>query len=196
MDILNAAKLANLAAGVVVGKIGAAYVNQRELQNQLSKSLGLNQGVQSLAQLEKLINLSRRNSEKIIMTNGCFDILHAGHIAYLEEAKALGDKLIVAVNDDNSVRQLKGSKRPINSLDDRMRVLSGLTSVDWVISFSEDTPINLIEILQPDLLVKGGDYQIDEVIGGKEVIKNGGDVKILSFKKGFSSTSIIEKLKN
>ena len=196
VDILNAAKLANLAAGVVVGKIGAAYVNQRELQNQLSKSSGFNQGVQSLAQLEKLINLSRRNSEKIIMTNGCFDILHAGHIAYLEEAKALGDKLIVAVNDDNSVRQLKGSKRPINSLDDRMRVLSGLTSVDWVISFSEDTPINLVEILQPDLLVKGGDYQIDEVIGGKEVIKNGGDVKILSFKKGFSSTSIIEKLKN
>ena len=193
-DILSSAKIANLAAGVVVGKIGVAYIDQMELQNQISKSFEDNQGIQSLSQLNKLINFSHRNSEKIIMTNGCFDILHAGHIAYLEEAKNLGDKLIVAVNDDNSVKQLKGSMRPINSLNDRMMVLSGLACVDWVISFSEETPLSLIKKIKPHVLVKGGDYSLDDVIGGKEVIQNGGEVRILSFKKGFSTTAIIEKL--
>ena len=193
-DILSSAKIANLAAGVVVGKIGVAYIDQMELQNQISKSFEDNRGIQSLSQLNKLVNFSHRNSEKIIMTNGCFDILHAGHIAYLEEAKSLGDRLIVAVNDDNSVKQLKGSMRPINSLNDRMMVLSGLACVDWVISFSEETPLSLIKKIKPHVLVKGGDYSLDDVIGGKEVIQNGGEVRILSFKKGFSSTSIIEKL--
>jgi D-beta-D-heptose 7-phosphate kinase/D-beta-D-heptose 1-phosphate adenosyltransferase len=193
-DILNSAKIANLAAGVVVGKIGVAYIDQMELQNQISKSFEDNQGIQSLSQLNKLVNFSHRNSEKIIMTNGCFDILHAGHIAYLEEAKNLGDKLIVAVNDDNSVKQLKGSMRPINSLNDRMMVLSGLACVDWVISFSEETPLSLIKKIKPHVLVKGGDYSLDDVIGGKEVIQNGGEVRILSFKKGFSTTAIIERL--
>ena len=193
-DILNSAKIANLAAGVVVGKIGVAYIDQMELQNQISKSFEDNQGIQSLSQLNKLVNFSHRNSEKIIMTNGCFDILHAGHIAYLEEAKSLGDRLIVAVNDDNSVKQLKGSMRPINSLNDRMMVLSGLACVDWVISFSEETPLSLIKKIKPHVLVKGGDYSLDDVIGGKEVIQNGGEVRILSFKKGFSTTAIIERL--
>ena len=193
-DILSSAKIANLAAGVVVGKIGVAYIDQMELQNQISKSFEDNRGIQSLSQLNKLVNFSHRNSEKIIMTNGCFDILHAGHIAYLEEAKSLGDRLIVAVNDDNSVKQLKGSMRPINSLNDRMMVLSGLACVDWVISFSEETPLSLIKKIKPHVLVKGGDYSLDDVIGGKEVIQNGGEVRILSFKKGFSTTAIIEKL--
>ena len=193
-DILSSAKIANLAAGVVVGKIGVAYIDQMELQNQISKSFEDNRGIQSLSQLNKLVNFSHRNSEKIIMTNGCFDILHAGHIAYLEEAKSLGDRLIVAVNDDNSVKQLKGSMRPINSLNDRMMVLSGLACVDWVISFSEETPLSLIKKIKPHVLVKGGDYSLGDVIGGKEVIQNGGEVRILSFKKGFSTTAIIEKL--
>jgi D-beta-D-heptose 7-phosphate kinase/D-beta-D-heptose 1-phosphate adenosyltransferase len=193
-DILSAAKIANLAAGVVVGKIGVAYIDQMELQSQISKSSKDNQGIQSLSQLQDLVNFSRRNSEKVVMTNGCFDILHAGHIAYLEEAKNLGDKLIVAVNDDNSVKQLKGSMRPINSLNDRMMVISGLACVDWVISFSEETPLSLIKNIKPDVLVKGGDYSIDGVVGGEEVIQNGGEVKVLSFKKGFSTSAIIKKL--
>ena len=129
------------------------------------------------------------------MTNGCFDILHAGHIAYLEEAKSLGDRLLVAVNDDDSVSRLKGKKRPINSLNDRAKVLNGLVSVDWVIAFSEDTPVCLIKGIKPDVLVKGGDYQLSEIIGGQEVLANGGKVKALSFKEGFSTSAIIEKLK-
>ena len=129
------------------------------------------------------------------MTNGCFDILHAGHVAYLEEAKSLGDRLIVAVNDDNSVRRLKGESRPINMLDDRMLVLAGLAAVDWVVPFSEDTPAELISAVLPDVLVKGGDYQPDEIAGGKDVLRNGGEVRVLSFRDGHSTSRIVEKLR-
>jgi D-beta-D-heptose 7-phosphate kinase/D-beta-D-heptose 1-phosphate adenosyltransferase len=151
--------------------------------------------IYSFDELSEVIKVSKLNSEKIVMTNGCFDILHAGHIAYLEEAKSLGDRLLVAVNDDDSVSRLKGPKRPINSLNDRAKVLNGLVSVDWVISFSEDTPVCLIKGIKPDVLVKGGDYQLSEIIGGQEVLANGGKVKALSFKEGFSTSAIIEKLK-
>ena len=151
--------------------------------------------IYSFDELSEVIKVSKLNSEKIVMTNGCFDILHAGHIAYLEEAKSLGDRLLVAVNDDDSVSRLKGPKRPINSLNDRTKVLNGLVSVDWVISFSEDTPVCLINGIKPDVLVKGGDYQLSEIIGGQEVLANGGKVKALSFKEGYSTSAIIEKLK-
>ena len=151
--------------------------------------------IYSFDELSEVIKVSKLNSEKIVMTNGCFDILHAGHIAYLEEAKSLGDRLLVAVNDDDSVSRLKGPKRPINSLNDRAKVLNGLVSVDWVISFSEDTPVCLINGIKPDVLVKGGDYQLSEIIGGQEVLANGGKVKALSFKEGYSTSAIIEKLK-
>jgi len=151
--------------------------------------------IYSLDELIEVIKVSKLNSEKIVMTNGCFDILHAGHIAYLEEAKSLGDRLLVAVNDDDSVSRLKGPERPINSLGNRMKVLNGLVSVDWVISFSEDTPVRLVNNIKPDVLVKGGDYQLSEIIGGQEVLANGGKVKSLSFKEGFSTSAIIEKLK-
>ncbi len=151
--------------------------------------------IYSFDELSEIIIVSKLNSEKIVMTNGCFDILHAGHITYLEEAKLLGDRLLVAVNDDVSVSRLKGPKRPINSLDDRLKVLNGLVSVDWVISFSEDTPVRLIKDLKPDVLVKGGDYQLSEIIGGQEGLANGGKIKALSYKEGFSTSAIIEKLK-
>ncbi|MEC7860579.1 MAG: D-glycero-beta-D-manno-heptose 1-phosphate adenylyltransferase [Pseudomonadota bacterium] len=151
--------------------------------------------IYSFDELSEVIKVSKLNSEKIVMTNGCFDILHAGHIAYLEEAKSLGDRLLVAVNDDDSVSRLKGPKRPINSLNNRAKVLNGLVSVDWVISFSEDTPVCLIKGIKPDVLVKGGDYQLSEIIGGQEVLANGGKVKALSFKEGYSTSAIIEKLK-
>ena len=129
------------------------------------------------------------------MTNGCFDILHAGHIKYLEEAKALGDTLIIAINDDESVVRLKGKHRPINPLSDRMKVLDGLTSSDFIVPFGGDTPIELINIIKPDILVKGGDYSINDVVGAAEVREYGGDVKILSYLDGYSSSKIIEKLK-
>ena len=128
------------------------------------------------------------------MTNGCFDVLHVGHVSYLEEAKSLGDRLIVAVNDDDSVRKLKGPDRPINTLVDRMAVLAGLAAVDWVVPFSEDTPERLVSVLLPDVLVKGGDYKPDEIAGAKDVLENGGEVRVLSFRDGHSSSRIIEKL--
>ena len=128
------------------------------------------------------------------MTNGCFDFIHAGHVAYLQEAKHLGDRLVVAVNDDNSVRRLKGNKRPINKLEDRMIVLAGLSSVDWVVAFSEDTPVNIITLLMPDILVKGGNYDVKDIVGANEVLKNGGEVKTLLFRDGLSSSKIIEEI--
>ena len=134
-------------------------------------------------------------NERIVMTNGCFDILHAGHVAYLEEAKSLGDRLVVAVNDDESVKRLKGESRPINGLDDRMLVLAGLAAVDWVVPFHEDTPADLIDNVLPDVLVKGGDYEPDEIAGGKAVLANGGEVRVLSFRDGHSTTRIIDRLR-
>jgi D-beta-D-heptose 7-phosphate kinase/D-beta-D-heptose 1-phosphate adenosyltransferase len=121
--------------------------------------------------------------------------LHAGHVAYLEEAKSLGDRLIVAVNDDDSVRRLKGDSRPINTLEDRLLVLAGLAAVDWVVPFSEDTPAALIAKVLPDVLVKGGDYTPDEIAGAKEVLQNGGEVRVLSYRNGHSSSRIVDKLR-
>lgn len=129
------------------------------------------------------------------MTNGCFDILHAGHVAYLEEAKALGDRLIVAVNDDASVERLKGAGRPVTPLIDRMTVLAGLAAVDWVVPFGDDTPAELIGRILPDVLVKGGDYRAGDVAGAKAVIKSGGEVRILSFREGRSTTAVIDAIR-
>jgi D-beta-D-heptose 7-phosphate kinase/D-beta-D-heptose 1-phosphate adenosyltransferase len=128
------------------------------------------------------------------MTNGCFDILHAGHVAYLEQAKSLGDMLIVAVNSDESVQRLKGPTRPIVNLEQRMAVLSGLASVDWVVSFDDDTPRALIAEVLPDILVKGGDYQPEEIAGYAEVVANGGEVRILCFKDDCSTSGIVKKI--
>ena len=152
-------------------------------------------GLVARDELRGLMGEARQRNERVVMTNGCFDILHAGHVAYLEEAKSLGDRLIVAVNDDDSVRRLKGESRPINKLEDRMLVLAGLAAVDWVVPFSEDTPAELIAAILPDVLVKGGDYQPDEIAGGKDVLRNGGEVRVLSFRDGHSTSRIVEKLR-
>ncbi len=152
-------------------------------------------GIVSEEQLVQLIAAAKAHDEKIVMTNGCFDILHAGHIAYLQEAKALGDRLIVAVNSDDSVKQLKGDTRPINSLQQRMTVLAALACVDWVVAFEEQTPERLYCKLLPDVLVKGGDYLPEQVAGGDCVIKAGGEIKILQFVEGVSTTTIINKAK-
>ena len=189
-----AAALANVAAGLVVRKIGVATVTPGEISAALHQR---GQGGRGLVDLEALLALvaeSHGRSERVIMTNGCFDVLHAGHVAYLEEAKSLGDRLIVAVNDDDSVRRLKGESRPINALEDRMLVLAGLAAVDWVVPFSEDTPARLIEAVLPDVLVKGGDYRPEDIVGAREVLQNGGEVRVLAFRDGHSSSRIIDRL--
>lgn len=147
-------------------------------------------------ELVELVRDAQKNGEKVVMTNGCFDILHAGHCQYLRQASELGDRLIVAVNDDSSVSRLKGPTRPINNLQGRMDVLASLAAVDWVVDFSEDTPQRLIARVLPDILVKGGDYRPEEIAGGQEVVAAGGEVKILSFKDGCSTTSVIKKIQN
>jgi D-beta-D-heptose 7-phosphate kinase/D-beta-D-heptose 1-phosphate adenosyltransferase len=189
-----AAALANIAAGLVVRKIGVATVTPGEIQVALHQRGQGGRGLVSRDELLVVAGEARSRRERIVMTNGCFDILHAGHVAYLEEAKSLGDRLIVAVNDDDSVRRLKGESRPINALEDRMLVLAGLAAVDWVVPFSDDTPAGLIAAVLPDVLVKGGDYRPDQIAGGKEVLENGGEVRVLSFRDGHSTSRIIDKL--
>jgi len=186
--------LSNLAAGLVVRKSGAAAVTPSEIRVALHRRGQGGRGLVAEEELQSLVAEAKSRSETVIMTNGCFDILHAGHVAYLEEAKSLGDRLIVAVNDDDSVRKLKGESRPINALEDRMAVLAGLAAVDWVVPFSEDTPTRLIQSLLPDILVKGGDYRSDEIAGAKDVLRNGGEVRALAFRDGHSSSRIIDKL--
>ena len=191
--IIDAARLANIAAGIVVGKIGVESVSPSQLKNKINQKK--QSGICSIEEIENISKIAREDGRKIVMTNGCFDILHAGHIKYLEEAKALGDTLIIAINDDESVVRLKGKHRPINPLSDRMKVLDGLASTDFIVPFEEDTPIELINLIKPDILVKGGDYSINDVVGADEVREYGGDVKILSYLDGYSSSKIIEKLK-
>lgn len=146
-------------------------------------------------ELNEIKNFKENNSgKKIVFTNGCFDILHRGHLTYLNEAKSCGDVLVIGLNSDRSVKSLKGPTRPINSESDRKFMLENLKSVDCVAIFDEETPIELIKALAPDVLVKGGDWSIDQIVGGAEVIENGGEVLSLNFIDGFSTTKIIEKI--
>lgn len=188
--------LANAAAGVVVGKLGTSTVSQVELGNAIRARTDDGFGVMTESELKEEVRKARIRGEKIVMTNGCFDILHAGHVSYLANARKLGDRLIVAVNSDESVKQLKGESRPINPLMQRMIVLGALNSVDWVVPFTEETPQRLIASILPDILVKGGDYKPEEIAGGKEVIAAGGSVKVLNFEDGCSTTNIINAIKN
>jgi D-beta-D-heptose 7-phosphate kinase/D-beta-D-heptose 1-phosphate adenosyltransferase len=196
LDVADAASLANLGAGIVVGKIGVATVNRSELRRALHAQGSGGRGLVDLPELVPLVAEAKGRGERVVLTNGCFDILHAGHVSYLEEAKSCGDRLIVAVNDDDSVRRLKGTSRPVNSLADRMAVLAGLASVDWVVPFSEDTPAELIAKVLPDVLVKGGDYRVEQIAGGDTVLKNGGEVRVLGFKPGRSTSALIDALRS
>ncbi|MFC0140648.1 bifunctional D-glycero-beta-D-manno-heptose-7-phosphate kinase/D-glycero-beta-D-manno-heptose 1-phosphate adenylyltransferase HldE [Erwinia mallotivora] len=188
--------LANAAAGVVVGKLGTSTVSPVELENAIRARPESGFGVMSENQLQEAVALARRRGEKVVMTNGCFDILHAGHVSYLANARKLGDRLIVAVNSDESTKRLKGESRPVNPLVNRMIVLGALEAVDWVVAFEEDTPQRLIAEILPDLLVKGGDYKPEDIAGSKEVWANGGDVRVLNFEDGISTTNIIKAIKS
>jgi len=194
-SLTQAMTLANLAAGIVVGKLGTATISAPELRRALQREDGAERGVLSLQQLQAAVEDAKAQGERVVFTNGCFDILHAGHVSYLEQAREQGDRLIVAVNGDASVTRLKGPGRPINSVDRRMAVLAGLGAVDWVVSFSEDTPESLITLLKPDILVKGGDYGVDQVVGAELVYAYGGEVRVLGLVENSSTTAIVEKIR-
>jgi len=195
LDVADAMALANLAASIVVSRIGVASVTPSELKSALHRRGYGGRGLVTAAEVAGILEEARSRGEKIVMTNGCFDILHAGHVSYLEEAKSLGDQLVVAVNDDPSVARLKGPTRPITPLEDRMAVLAGLAAVDWVVPFGEDTPAALVEQLKPDVLVKGGDWKVDQIAGAEWVLANGGEVRVLEFKPGRSTTALIEAIR-
>ncbi len=183
--------LANLAAGIAVSKLGTAAISAVELTRSAAHQGDATLGVVSEDQLLAAVKLARSRGERLVMTNGCFDILHAGHVASLEKARAMGDRLIVAVNDDDSVRRLKGDGRPVNALDRRMAVLAGLASVDWVVPFAESTPERLICRVLPDVLTKGADYRPEQIAGGDCVRANGGEVRVIGLVDGLSTTSIL-----
>lgn len=191
----TAVALANLAAGIVIGKLGTAAISAPELRRAVQQAQGAGRGVMTREQLLIALEDARAHGERIVFTNGCFDIIHAGHVGYLEEARAQGDRLVVAINDDASVTRLKGPGRPINAVERRMTVLAGLEAVDWVVSFAEDTPETLLEQARPEVLVKGGDYGIDEVVGAPIVQAYGGEVKVLKFVDSCSTTAIVEKIR-
>ena len=193
--LADSTALANLAAGLVVGKLGTAAISGPELRRAVLDELDSGRGVMTAEQLQIAVQDAKAHDEKIVFTNGCFDIVHAGHVGYLAKAKQLGDRLIVAINDDESAHRLKGPGRPINPVERRMAVLAGLEAVDWVVSFSEDTPESLLEFLQPEVLVKGGDYTMDEVVGGDYVNSYGGEVRVLEFLDDCSTSAIMEKMK-
>ena len=195
-SLADATGIANLAAGLVVGKLGTAAISGPELRRAILAEQDSGMGVMTAEQLNIAVHDAKAHGEKIVFTNGCFDIIHAGHVGYLSEAKKLGDRLVVAINADDSVSRLKGAGRPINPVDRRMAVLDGLEAVDWVVNFEEDTPEALLKSLQPDILVKGGDYSLEQVVGGEYVLSYGGEVKALEFLDDCSTSAIVEKMKD
>jgi len=193
-NIDDAIKFSNLAAGVVVGKIGAATATIDEIINyesRLNKS-SINHSIKSWNEIKDIAREIKNGQNKIVFSNGCFDILHAGHVKYLEKAKSFGDFLILGLNSDKSVNKLKGDNRPINSELNRAQVLAAIEVVDYVVIFDQETPLELIKHIQPNVIVKGGDYNKDSVVGSNEVE----EVKIVEFTEGLSTSNVIEKIKN
>ncbi len=198
LDIQTATDLANLAAGIVVGKIGTAPIAHHELIALLTPSTPLSGAEKILdrAHLAARISDWRASGETIVFTNGCFDLLHVGHITLLEDCRKFGSKLVLGLNSDASVCRLKGPTRPIVGENERARVMAALAAVDAVVLFAEDTPLELISEIRPDVLVKGGDYTIETVIGHEVVLAAGGRVEIIPTVEGFSTTNIVRKLTN
>ncbi|RUT50527.1 D-glycero-beta-D-manno-heptose-7-phosphate kinase [Campylobacter fetus] len=187
MSLEESIEIANLAAAVVVGKVGSADASWGEIENLKSKKSGFERKIISLDELLRV----DRSGKTMVFTNGCFDILHFGHISYLQSAKKLGDMLVVGLNSDRSVKELKGDNRPVNAQSDRSSMLAALEFVDFVVIFDEDTPLNLIKTLKPDILVKGADYTGKKVVGSEFVR----EVKLIDFIDGKSTTNIINKIK-
>ena len=196
LHIHTAVELANLAAGIVVGKIGTVPIAQHELIALLTPSTGVTSGEKILDfdRVQRRVAEWRASGETVVFTNGCFDLLHVGHISLLEDCRRFGSKLVLGLNSDASVCRLKGPTRPIVGERERARVMAALASVDAVVLFDEDTPLELIQALKPNVLVKGGDYTVDTVIGHEDVIAHGGRVEIIPTVEGFSTTNIVKKL--
>ena len=197
LDRADAIRLANLAAGVVIGRLGTSPIDKTDLLQALRQLQPFEPSdkVCDLAALKRRVETWQSRGEKVVFTNGCFDLLHVGHISYLEKSKALGDRLVVGLNTDRSVRALKGPERPVINEADRARVLAGLGAIDAVILFDDDTPLNLICALKPDMLVKGSDYSEEDVVGGKEIKTWGGEVKLINVVEGRSTSNILERVK-
>ena len=193
-SVQKSLRVANTAAGIVVGRFGTSIVTRKELADKLKSDEANNSDLIKLNDLKNKLEILRKEGKKIVMTNGCFDILHAGHVDYLKKAKNQGDILIVAINSDKSVRELKGEERPINKLKARSAVISGLKSVDFTISFNATTPKRLYEQLKPDVLVKGSDYTGKKIAGSEAVEANGGRIELVEFLEGYSTTSLIRKI--
>ncbi len=194
-DMEEAAWLANNAAGIVVGKVGTAVVTREEIQRFIEDQQFSNApALMPLDEAKKVVSLAKSCGRSVVFTNGCFDIIHAGHIEFLQKAKALGDILVIGLNSDSSVKSLKGPERPIKSQKERADILAALKYVDYITLFEEDTPENLIREIRPDILVKGDDYTIDEVIGREIVEGYGARVELIPIIKGHSTTGTVEKI--
>ena len=193
LKIETAVELANLAAGIVVGKVGTVPIAAHELVAALTPSSGIRSGEKVLdyERLQKRIQEWRAAGETIVFTNGCFDLLHVGHVTLLEDCHRFGSKLVLGLNSDASVCRIKGPERPVVGERERARVMAALAAVDAVVLFEEDTPIDLIRAVKPDVLVKGGDYSVETVVGGEEVIAAGGRVEIVPMVEGFSTTNLV-----
>ncbi len=196
-SLYDAAFVANIAAGISIQRQGTVQVTREELTNALTKKnkhKHISKILDKSIDLELFVKSLKQKNKKIVMTNGCFDLLHAGHVSYLEASKSMGDYLIVGINNDESVRRLKGHKRPINILENRLRVISSLNCIDLIIPFSEDTPINLIKTIKPDIYVKGADYKLNEIIGADFIRGYGGEVNLIPLLNGLSTSNTIRKI--
>lgn len=197
--VADAMIISNYAAGIQVSKVGTSVVYPYEVSEKMNKEkVRRNWKKSDLSVEERITEIKNRkeNGERIVFTNGCFDILHSGHVIYLKEARNMGDLLVVGLNSDESVKRLKGEQRPVNTLTDREMMLNALSFVDYVVPFEEDTPINLINSIVPDILVKGGDYIIEQIVGYDTVMQHGGCVKTIPFVKGHSTSEIIRKIED
>lgn len=193
-DIKAAAELANVAAGIVVGKLGTSVVTPKELRLAVCDQPGSQGKIRSCENLVGILKDHRRHGKTVVFTNGCFDLLHVGHVQYLQKARTLGDVLVLGLNSDQSVRRLKGGSRPLIGQEERAHILAALDCISYVTIFEEDTPLSLIEAVRPDVLVKGGDYSPEAVVGKDFVESYGGRLELVSFVEGKSTTGILERI--
>ena len=195
INLENSVHLANISAGIVVNKTGTATVTKEEIIEYIVEKQPAKQKIfNNKDNFSSTLSYLRSQKKKIVFTNGCFDLLHIGHISLLEQAAKLGDVLIVAINSDNSVKRIKGNGRPITTEQNRARILASISEIDGVILFHEDTPYELIKFIKPDVLVKGNDYKIEDVIGKDIVEKNGGSVELIDIVENVSTTAIANQI--
>lgn len=195
LSMAQSAQLANIAAGIAVGKLGTSIVTPQEIVDAVSLShKDSHAKIKSLEVLSSIIADEKNRGKRVVFTNGCFDLLHAGHVKYLQKARGLGDLLVLGLNSDASVRRLKGAKRPLIDQEERAHLMAALDCVDYVTVFEEGTPLELIKALKPDILAKGGDYTLDGVVGREIVESYGGRVELITFVEGKSTTNIIERI--